>query len=165
MNSSTLGDVVRYMVLEAIKSDSKDFIIPVKLIYKQIGGDIDADSSDLDFKPGGRYHIDRLRASYVANTASRMDEVKDANVRARLSIGDMEFREELQYCAKITLVTGAIKPGSRNKSNEALASKAVEEFKAKILKLMPSVTDFEGDEITGAIKAIKMYQEMIRDTK
>ena len=63
------------------------------------------------------------------------------------------------------MVYGAIQTGNRVKANNQVAENAVNDFKDRILKLMPSVTDFEGDEITGAIKAIKMYQEMIKETK
>ncbi|WWD11027.1 hypothetical protein CPL00134L_CDS0032 [Escherichia phage Phagiculus] len=163
MSNTTLGDVVRGMVDEALKSEAKEFHVPVKKIYQLLGGEVDFDSSDVDFKRGGRYEITKLKASYVANTASRMESMKDADYRARLSFGDMEFKDEVEYCAKITLIKGAIKEGVRNKTNEHIEIKAIESFKERILKLSPNIVDMEGDELSGAIKAIRMYQDMIKE--
>lgn len=165
-NKPTLGDIVRYMVLEALSSDDGTYAVPVKMIHKKLGGYIDSETCDSDFKTGGKYAMKKLKASYVCNTASRMQEVKDADKRARFSMVEMDFDGTPGvYCAKITMVDGAVKVGSRSKANNQVADKAVSDFKDRILKLMPSVTDFEGDEITGAIKAIKMYQEMIKEAK
>lgn len=165
-NKPSLGDIVRYMVMEALSSDDGTYAVPVKMIHKKLGGYIDSETCDSDFKTGGKYAMKKLKASYVCNTASRMQEVKNADKRARFSMVEMDFDGTPSvYCAKITMVDGAVKVGSRSKANNQIVEKAVSDFKAKILKLMPSVTDFEGDEITGAIKAIKMYQEMIKETK
>ena len=165
-NKPSLGDVVRYMVLEALASDCGTYAVPVKMIHKKLGGYTDKETCDSDFKSGGKHYMTKLKASYVSNTASRMQEVKDADKRARFSMVEMDFDGTPSvYCAKITMVDGAVKVGSRSKTNSQVADKAVSDFKTRILKLMPSVTDFEGDEITGAIKAIKMYQDMIKETK
>lgn len=162
----SLGDIVRYMVLEALSSDDGTYAVPVKMIHKKLGGYIDSETCDSDFKTGGKYAMKKLKASYVCNTASRMQEVKNADKRARFSMVEMDFDGTPSvYCAKITMVDGAVRVGSRSKANNQIVDKAVSDFKARILKLMPSVTDFEGDEITGAIKAIKMYQEMIKEAK
>lgn len=165
-NKPSLGDIVRYMVLEALSSDDGTYAVPVKMIHKKLGGYIDSETCDSDFKTGGKYAMKKLKASYVCNTASRMQEVKNADKRARFSMVEMDFDGTPSvYCAKITMVDGAVRVGSRSKANNQIVEKAVSDFKARILKLMPSVTDFEGDEITGAIKAIKMYQEMIKEAK
>lgn len=165
-NKPSLGDIVRYMVLEALSSDDGTYAVPVKMIHKKLGGYIDSETCDSDFKDGGKYAMKKLKASYVCNTASRMREVKDADKRARFSMVEMDFDgTPCVYCAKITMVDGAVKVGSRSKTNDQVAERAISDFKAKILKLIPSVTELEGDEITGAIKAIKMYQEMIKEAK
>lgn len=165
-NKPSLGDIVRYMVLEALASDDGTYAVPVRMIHKKLGGYTDKETCDSDFKSGGKHAMTKFKASYVSNTASRMQEVKDADKRARFSMLDMDFDGTPGvYCAKITMVDGAVKVGSRSKTNNQVAEKAVIEFKEKILKLMPSVTGFEGDEITGAIKAIKMYQDMIKEIK
>ena len=163
-NKPSLGDIVRYMVLEALASDDGTYAVPVRMIHKKLGGYIDRETCDSDFKSGGKHVLTKLKASYVSNTASRMQEVKDADKRARFSMVEMDFDGTPSvYCAKITMVDGAVKVGSRSKTNNQVAEKSVNDFKARILKLMPSVTEFEGDEITGAIKAIKMYQDMIKE--
>lgn len=163
-NKPSLGDIVRYMVLEALSSDDGAYAVPVRMIHKKLGGYTDSETCDSDFKSGGKHVMTKLKASYVSNTASRMPEVKEADKRARFSMVEMDFDGTPSvYCAKITMVDGAVRVGSRSKTNNQLAEKAVNDFKAKILKLMPSVTDLEGDEISGAIKAIKMYQDMIRE--
>lgn len=165
----SLGDVVRYMAEQALKSENRSYHVPIHLIARQMYGltadDMGRINAD-DLEAGGKYSVAKLKASYVSNTVARMPEIQAANVRAKLSIKDGDFGDDVEVrCAYLSLVDGAIQTGKRVKANGQIAEKAVSDFKVKILKLMPSVTNFEGDEITGAIKAIKMYQEMIRGTK
>lgn len=165
----SLGEVVRYMARQALNSEKRTFHVPINLIARQVYG-LTADDmgriTSEDLEANGKYSLSKLKASYVANTVARMPEIQAANVRAKLSIKDGDFGDDVAVrCAYITLVGGAIQTGKRVKANNQVAENAVSDFKDRILKLMPSVTDFEGDEITGAIKAIKMYQEMIKETK
>lgn len=165
----SLGEVVRYMARQALSSEKRTFHVPINLIARQVYG-LTADDmgriTSEDLEVNGKYSLSKLKASYVANTVARMPEIQAANVRAKLSIKDGDFGDDVAVrCAYITLVDGAIQTGKRVKANNQVAENAVSDFKDRILKLMPSVTDFEGDEITGAIKAIKMYQEMIKETK
>lgn len=165
----SLGEVVRYMARQALSSENLTFHVPINLIARQVYG-LTADDmgriTSEDLEANGKYSLSKLKASYVANTVARMPEIQAANVRAKLSIKDGDFGDDVAVrCAYITLVDGAIQTGKRVKANNQVAENAVSDFKDRILKLMPSVTDFEGDEITGAIKAIKMYQEMIKETK
>lgn len=165
----SLGEVVRYMARQALSSENLTFHVPINLIARQVYGltadDMGRITSD-DLEANGKYSLSKLKSSYVANTVARMPEIQAANVRAKLSIKDGDFGDDVAVrCAYITLVDGAIQTGKRVKDNNQVAENAVSDFKDRILKLMPSVTDFEGDEIAGAIKAIKMYQEMIKETK
>lgn len=165
----SLGEVVRYMARQALSSENLTFHVPINLIARQVYG-LTADDmgriTSEDLEANGKYSLSKLKASYVSNTVARMPEIQAANVRAKLSIKDGDFGGDVAVrCAYITLVDGAIQTGKRVKANNQVAENAVSDFKDRILKLMPSVTDFEGDEITGAIKAIKMYQEMIKETK
>lgn len=165
----SLGEVVRYMARQALSSENLTFHVPINLIARQVYG-LTADDmgriTSEDLEVNGKYSLSKLKASYVANTVARMPEIQAANVRAKLSIKDGDFGDDVAVrCAYITLVDGAIQTGKRVKANSEVADKAIRDFKDRILKLMPSVTDFEGDEITGAIKAIKMYQEMIKEAK
>lgn len=165
----SLGEVVRYMARQALSSEKRTFHVPINLIAREVYG-LTADDmgriTSEDLEADGKYTLSKLKASYVANTVARMPEIQAANVRAKLSIKDGDFGNDVDVrCAYITLVDGAINTGKRVKDNNHIAEKAISEFKARILKLMPSVTELEGDEITGAIKAVKMYQEMIKETK
>lgn len=161
----TLGDIVREMVKQALKSDDLSFTVPVKYIFKNLNGGLPNDSCPEDFKAGGKYSIGKLKASYVCNTASRMQEIKDADKRARFSLGEMCFNDEPNYCARITLVDGAVKTGTKAKNDNQLAIKAVEEFRSRLLKLSPSVAGMSGEELKGAVAMINAYQEMIKEAK
>lgn len=165
-NKPSLGDIVRYMVLEALSSDDGTYAVPVKMIHKKLGGYIDSETCDSDFKTGGKYAMKKLKASYVCNTASRMQEVKDADKRARFSMVEMDFDGTPGvYCAKITMVDGAVKVGSRSKTNNQVAEKAVNDFKSRLLKLSPSIAGLEGDALKGAVAIINAYQELIKEAK
>lgn len=161
----TLGDLVRHLVKMALNSEDGSVKVPVKLLYKNLYGEIDNGYVEADFRPGGKYSLPKLKASYVSNTASRMQEVKDADKRARFSCGEMEYNGDEHYCVKITMVNGAVKNGTRAKTSSQLEEKAVNEFKARLLKLSPSVAGMSGDELKGAVAMINAYQEMIKDTK
>ena len=164
----SLGEVVRYMAGQALASDTKSFAVPLRMIVQQVYG---LDKVDMmrvyeeDLAPGGKYHLKKLKASYVSNTVSRMPEVKAANVRSMFSLKDMEFNEEEVRCAVISLVPGAINIGSRNKAEAEKEAAIIEKFKSRLLKLSPSVAGLEGDELKGAVAMINAYQEMIKETK
>lgn len=162
---ATLGDAVRQLALAAINSGSGECVTPVKGLYRHVYGLDDIMACDEDFKPGGKYHMTKLKASYVANTVARMPEAQEADVRAKLSFGEMEYNDEMQYCVKVSVVKGAAKKGSKVKANDEIGKRYVEEFKERVLKLSPNIIDFEGDELSGAVKAIRMYQELIKEMK
>ena len=165
-NKPSLGDIVRYMVLEALSSDDGTYAVPVRMIHKKLGGYTDKETCDSDFKSGGKHAMTKLKASYVSNTASRMQEVKDADKRARFSVVDMDFDGTPGvYCAKITMVDGAVKVGSRSKTSNQVAEKAVNDFKVKISKVMPDLSEYEGAELAAAVKAIKDYRLIIEEIK
>lgn len=164
----SLGEVVRYMATQALSRDTKSFAVPLRMIAQQVYG---LDKTEMtrvyeeDLAPGGKYHLKKLKASYVSNTVSRMPEVKAANVRSMFSLKDMEFNEEEVRCAVISLVPGAINTGSRNKAESEKEAAIIEKFKSRLLKLSPSVAGLEGEELKGAVTMINAYQEMIKETK
>ncbi|CAJ42205.1 hypothetical protein rtp1 [Escherichia phage Rtp] len=163
----SLGEVVRYMAKKALSNDTKSFLVPVRMIAQQVYGLDKVEMTRVyqeDLEPGGKYHMNKLKSSYVSNTVSRMPEIKSANVRARLSIKDAEFEGEVVRCAVISLVPGAINSGSRNKAEAEKEAATIERFKARLLKLSPSVAGLEGDELKGAVAMINAYQEMIKET-
>lgn len=164
----SLGEVVRYMAGQALASDNKSFAVPLRMIVQQVYG---LDKVDMmrvyeeDLAPGGKYHLKKLKASYVSNTVSRMPEVKAANVRSMFSLKDMEFNGEEVRCAVISLVPGAINTGSRNKAEAEKEAAIIEKFKKRLLSVTPSVIHLKGEELHGAIFALSAYQELIKDTK
>lgn len=164
----SLGEVVRYMATQALANNiTKSFAVPLRMIAKQVYGLDKVEMGNLyeeDLSPGGKYHLKKLKASYVSNTVSRMPEIKAANVRARFSIKDVEFNEEETKCAVISLVPGAINTGSRNKAEAEKEAAIIEKFKSRLLKLSPSVAGLEGEELKGAVTMINAYQEMIKET-
>lgn len=167
--SVSLGDVVRYMAEQALKSESRSYHVPIHLIARQMYG-LTADDmgriNSEDLEAGGKYSVAKLKASYVSNTVARMPEIQAANVRAKLSIKDGDFGDDVDVrCAYLTLVDGAIQTGTRRKGDAEKEATIIERFKARLLKLSPSVAGLEGDELKGAVSMINAYQEMIKETK
>lgn len=164
----SLGEVVRYMATQALDSDTKSFAVPLRMIAQQVYG---LDKVDMmrvyeeDLAIGGKYHLSKLKASYVSNTVSRMPEIKAANVRSMFSLKDMEFNGEEVRSAVISLVHGAINLGSRSKAEGEKESAIIEKFKKKLLGVTPSIIHLSGEKLEGAMFALSAYQEMIKETK
>lgn len=164
----SLGEVVRYMATQALNDDTKSFAVPLRMIAKQVYGLDKVEMGNLyeeDLAPGSKYHLKKLKASYVSNTVSRMPEIKAANVRSMFSIKDMEFNGEEVRCAVISLVPGAINTGSRNKAKSEMEAAIIEKFKKRLLSVTPSVTHLKGEELHGAMFALCAYQELIKEAK
>lgn len=164
----SLGEVVRYMAKQALNSDTKSFAVPLRMIAQQVYGLDKVQMMTVyeeDLATGGKYHLNKLKASYVSNTVSRMPEIKAANVRSMFSLKDVEFHGEETRCAVISLVPGAINIGSRSKAEEEKEAATIEKFKKRLLAVTPSVIHLKGDELQGAMFALSAYQELIRETK
>ncbi|HEF0535418.1 TPA: hypothetical protein R8H58_004462 [Escherichia coli] len=165
----SLGEIIRYMASQALKSEDKVCTVPVTMIARQYFGmsrETFVSLSGEEVLPGGEYHMPKLKASYVSNTVSRMPEIKAADVRSRFSLSFTDFEGESEtYCASLSLVPGAVKSGSRSKAEQEREAATIERFKARLLKLSPSVAGLEGDELKGAVSMINAYQEMIKETK
>ena len=164
----SLGEVVRFMATQALNDDTKSFAVPLRMIARQVYG---LDKTEMtrvyeeDLAPGGKYHLKKLKASYVSNTVSRMPEVKAANVRSMFSLKDMEFNGEEVRCAVISMVPGAINTGSRNKAEAEKEAAIIEKFKKRLLSVTPSIIHLEGEEFQGAMFALFAYQELIKEAK
>lgn len=182
MQKVTLGEVIREMVRKAMESESGEFKVPVSQIFKMIRGrsypEMEYDTETDEILNLSERSLPELKNSYIYNTVSRMIDLRDANKRARYKFIWIDDEGEQTNARQfdgdgadkylvIYVENGAHWTGNREKKKQEAEKEAatIERFKARILKLMPSVTEFEGDEINGAIKAIKMYQEMIKETK
>lgn len=177
MSKATLGEVIRFMTEKALQSDDKKFSVRLRDIKRQITGI--APGLGFTNEQFAEYEkIDWLKSSYIYNTTSRMQSLKDADKRAKYKIEvlDIEGEEiisddpiELQENGfrylTIYIVDGAVKPTEKNRTDKIKDGVVIEKFKERLLKLSPNVLEFEGDELTGAVKAIRMYQEMIKEFK
>lgn len=174
MSVQSLGAVIRYMIDQAIEAEDKSYTVRLRDIARATTG-INPNSFDNDEMVEFE-KVKGLKSSYIYNTAARVQRLQDLNLRAKYEMvfvdedgeiqGGASMADGLGYKAmRIFLIEGAVKPVSRarvNTENEALA---VERFKARLLKLSPSVAGLEGDELKGAVAMINAYQEMIKETK
>lgn len=154
----TLGQVIREMVKAALKSEDKQFSVPLTKIASLIGVDGD--------------NIPKLKSSYIYNTTARMTELRDVGLKATHSYdddeGDSEFGESTLAGDRrlvIKLVPGTANIGIRKKTNNAIKDEAIAEFKAKISKVMPDISGYEGEALAAAMKAIKDYRSIIEEIK
>lgn len=182
MQKVTLGEVIREMVRNAMASESGEFKVPVSQIFKLVRGKpypelewVEETSEILNL---GDRELPELKNSYIYNTVSRMVELRDANKRARYKFiwldedGEQTGAKNFdgdgadKYLA-IYVENGAHWTGSREKKKQEAEKEAItiERFKARLLKLSPSVAGLEGDELKGAVSMINAYQEMIKETK
>lgn len=165
MQKVTLGEVVRYMVKQAINSENGEFVIPVSYIAAQVYGADPIVISKEGMQKGGLYDMTKLKSSYVANTSSRMPEVIERDLRAKISFVEELYGDSYQDCAKVTMVKGAIRKGSRKASDRMKEQKIIECFKERLLSIMPDLSHLEGNDIITAVNAIKAMKEIIKEMK
>lgn len=154
----TLGQVIREMVKAALKSEEKQISVSLTKIESLVGAD-----------EGG---LSKLKSSYIYNTTARMPELRDAGLKATHHYdedeGENEFGETILAGDKklvIKLIPGSAKIGIRKKTNDAIKDEAITEFKAKISKVMPDLSEYEGESLAAAMKAIKDYRLIIEEIK
>lgn len=154
----TLGQVIREMVKAALKSKDKQISVTLNKIESLIGAE-----------EGG---LHKLKSSYIYNTTARMPELRDAGLKATHHYdddeGDSEFGETTLAGEKklvIKLIPGTANIGIRKKTNNAVKDEAITEFKAKISKVMPDLSEYEGEALAAAMKAIKDYRLIIDEIK
>lgn len=155
---ATLGQVIREMVKQALKSEDKQFSVSLNKIESILGNEEGS--------------IQKLKSSYIYNTTARMSELRDAGLKATHHYdddeGDNEFGETSLAGDKklvIKLVPGTANVGIRKKTNDAIKVEAITEFKAKISKVMPDLSEYEGEALAAAMKAIKDYRLIIEEIK
>lgn len=154
----TLGQVIREMVKAALKSEDKQISVTLNKIESLIGAE------------EGCLH--KLKSSYIYNTTARMPELRDAGLKAthhydeERGINEFTGSEILgDKRLVIKLIPGTANIGIRKKTNDAVKDEAITEFKAKISKVMPDLSEYEGEALAAAMKAIKDYRLIIEEIK
>ena len=154
----TLGRVIREMVKAALKSEDKQFSVSLTKIASLVGSEGD--------------ELPKLKSSYIYNTTARMPELRDAGLKATHHYdeerGINEFPgSEIIGDKKlvIKLIPGSANIGIRKKTNDAIKYEAITEFKTRISKVMPDLSEYEGEALAAAMKAIKDYRLIIEDIK
>lgn len=177
MNKVTLGDVIREMVRQAIKSDKKLCVVPVRKIFNMVNGydypDEIIDEETGEFKTPGR-EIAGLKSSYIYNTAARMQELRDIDMHVKhrfiwLASGEETAARKVDGDGAdknllIQLEPGALKPTKRKAADIEKEAATIERFKARLLKITPNIIDLQGEQKEGALIALARYHEMIKET-
>ena len=155
---ATLGQVIREMVKAALKSEDKQFSVSLTKIASLVGSEGD--------------ELPKLKSSYIYNTTARMPELREAGLKATHHYdedeGDSEFGETTLAGEKklvIKLIPGSANIGIRKKTNDAIKDEAITEFKSRISKVMPDLSEYEGEALAAAMKAIKDYRLIIEEIK
>lgn len=155
---ATLGQVIREMVKQALKSEDKQFSVSLTKIEGILGNEEGS--------------IKKLKSSYIYNTTARMPELRDAGLKATHHYD--EERGINEYTGSeiigdkklvIKLIPGTANIGIRKKTNDAIKDEAISEFKVKISKVMPDLSEYEGEALAAAMKAIKDYRLIIEEIK
>lgn len=160
MENKTLGEVLRAMVDEALKSDDLSFSLPVSKIAYLVNGNPLLGKTTDEIRELKK--VPQLRSSYIYNTTSRMGVLQEKGLKVKHSIEENEDGNDELY---IKLTPGNPKVGGRKVKSDESYQRALNDIKARILKLNPNIVEFDGDELSGAIKAIRMYHDMIKEMK
>lgn len=177
MDKVTLGDVIREMVRQAIKSDKKLCVVPVRKIFNMVNGydypDEIIDEETGEFKTPGR-EISGLKSSYIYNTAARMQELRDIDMHVKhrfiwLASGEETAARKVDGDGAdknllIQLEPGTLKPTKRKTADIEKEAATIERFKARLLKIAPNIIDLQGEQKEGALIALARYYEMIKET-
>lgn len=177
MNKVTLGEVIREMVRQAIKSDKKLCVVPVRKIFNMVNG-YDYPEEIIDEVTGeisspGR-EIVGLKSSYIYNTAARMQELRDVDMHVKhrfiwIAAGEETAPRKVDGDGAdkhllIQLEPGSLKPTKRKNDDIEKEAAAIERFKARLLKITPNIIDLQGEQKEGALIALARYHEMIKET-
>lgn len=157
METKTLGEVIRMMVESALSKDDLTCMARVNDIIKMVKGNQD----DVPYEERS-ISLPNLKSSYIYNTTSRIAALTERGLKVKHSITQDDFGDDV---FTITLVKGTYGVGSRKKTDSQAALKAVEDFKARVMKVMPDISNLEGDEVILAAKVIKAMKDIIEEMK
>lgn len=158
----TLADVLRYMATEAMKSPEKEITVPVWQILVQ-AHNLDADErralqADFDKRVDLVASEKRLTNSYITNTCNRMKEMIAADLSITTKRGEDEGGNKT---LTLGVKPGAMKLGSRSKSESIAAKNAVQEFARRIMEIAPALDSLADDRVAGAVDGVRMMKELI----
>lgn len=158
----TLADVLRYMATEAMKSPEKEITVPVWQILVQahnLGADERrALQADFDKRVDLVASEKRLTNSYITNTCNRMKEMIAADLSITTKRGEDEGGNRT---LTLGVKPGAMKLGSRSKSENIAAKNAVQEFARRIMAIAPALDSLADDRVAGAVDGVRMMKELI----
>ena len=102
----------------------------------------------------------KVTAGYIRTTVNRVPEVKEAG---SISVRKRTNEDGVEYYDLVFVKGVSSRKTVYNKDQVTQAKqKAVNKVVEMLIQLNPNVTDLEGDELAGAMKAIKRYQDLIR---
>lgn len=158
----TLADVLRYMATEAMKSPEKEITVPVWQILVQ-AHNLDADErralqADFDKRVDLVASEKRLTNSYITNTCNRMKEMIAADLSITTKRGEDEGGNKT---LTLGVKPGAMKLGSRSKSENIAAKNAVQEFARRIMAIAPALDSLADDRVAGAVDGVRMMKGLI----
>lgn len=157
MSNKTLGEVIRMMVESALSKDDMTCRVRLIDVINMVNGsqeDVPYDERSLS--------LPSLKSSYIYNTTSRITSLIEKGLKATHEIEVDDYGDEVFV---IKLVKGSYGIGTRKKTDNQAALKAVEEFKGKVMRVMPDISHFEEAEILIAAKVIKEMKAIIEEIK
>ncbi|EJQ7674199.1 hypothetical protein N0N85_004452 [Escherichia coli] len=180
MNKVTLGEVIRNMVSKAMESSDGEFKVPVREIFKVLRGrdypelkyDVETDEI-INLKERS---IPELKNSYIYNTVSRMPQLRVAGKHAKHKIiwidddGEQTSAKQFDGDGADKYLVIQICDGEHKKSESARRkidsdAAVIESFKSRLMKVVPSVMDLDGERKVGAEIAIGRFYDLIKDAK
>lgn len=158
----TLAEVLRYMATEAMKSPEKEITVPVWQILVQ-AHNLDADErralqADFDKRVELVASEKRLTNSYITNTCNRMKEMIAADLSITTKRGEDDGGNRT---LTLGVKPGAMKLGSRSKSENIAAKNAVQDFARRIMEIAPALDSLSDDRVAGAVDGVRMMKELI----
>lgn len=157
MTTKTLGEVIRMMVENALSKDDLTCTARVSDMAVAVNGNpADMPENDMAFKLPG------LKSSYIYNTTSRIASLTEKGLKATHQFG---IDDDGMDTFTIKLIKGSYGIGARKRNDNQAAIKAVEDFKAKVMKVMPDISQLDEDSALIAMRAIKAMKDIIEEMK
>lgn len=142
MSTSEFCGKLREVGVALVSGSSEEVVMPLNYIY----GSLSAEDAA------------KISSSYIRTVINRtpgLKEIGAISVKKRTSDDGIDkYHMTLNRNPNRKVITDKDVPGVKQKAREKLA--------AELLEVMPNVTDLDGDELAGAVKAIGRYQDLIK---